>query len=82
MSSSPHESAPAPHPTGDLADDDLFRELEQLYGKRVDTLRHGSDSAVENSMRRIAELEEEYRLRYPQREVEGRRLRPHESPRS
>lgn len=77
MSSNPNESTPpAPHPTGDLSDDDLFRELEQLYGTRLDTVRHGSQSALDNSTRRIGELEEEYRHRHPQREVEGRRLRP------
>lgn len=80
MTSSPHEPGPAPHPTGDLADDDVFRELEQLHEKRLDTLRHGSDSALENSTRRITELEDEYRHRYPQREVEGRRVRPDDSP--
>lgn len=81
MTSTPSDpAAPAPHPTGDLSDDDLFRELEQLYGTRLDTLRHGSGAAVDNSSRRISELEAEYRTRYAQREVDGRRLRPEGDP--
>jgi hypothetical protein len=67
---------PVPHPTDELADDAVLRELEQLYRTRVDTLRRGSDAALENSDRRIAELESAYLRRRPQREVSPRRLRP------
>ena len=73
------ESAPAPHPTQELSDDDLFRELGQLYETRLETLRRGSDSSLENSDRRIAELEQEYLHRHPHREVSPRRLRPDET---
>src|SRR3954447_17582550 len=68
-----------PHPTDELGDDDVLRELEQLYRTRLDTLRRGSDAALENSSERIAELEAAYLRRRPQREVSPRRLRPDES---
>jgi hypothetical protein len=70
------DEGPAPHPVRTLADGDLFRELDQLYRTRLETLRRGSDAAVENSDRRIAELEKEYFQRHPRREVSPRRLRP------
>jgi hypothetical protein len=70
------EAGTAPHPTKELSDDELFAELAQLYETRLETLRHGSDSAVENSDRRIGELEREYLHRHPHREVSPRRLRP------
>jgi hypothetical protein len=73
------ENQPAPHPTKQLSDDELFTELAQLYETRLETLRHGSDSALENSDRRIDELEREYTHRHPQREVSARRLRPDET---
>ena len=57
-----------------LADDDLFRELASLYRTRLDTLRHGPDAALENHLRRTAELETEYLARYPGREVDPGRL--------
>ncbi len=65
-----------PHPTKELSDDDVLRELGHLYETRLETLRRGSDAAVEHSTRRIAELEREYLHRHPQREVSARRLRP------
>jgi hypothetical protein len=64
------------HPTSDLPLDDLLHELSHLYETRLDTLRHGSDAALENSDRRINELEHEYLQRQPTREVSSRRLRP------
>jgi hypothetical protein len=73
------QTEPAPHPTKELSDDELFAELAQLYETRLETLRHGSDSALENSDRRIDELEREYHHRHPQREVSPRRLRPDET---
>jgi LPS sulfotransferase NodH len=57
-----------------LADDDLFRELSSLHRTRLDTLRHGPDAALENHLRRTAELETEYLARYPGREVDPTRL--------
>jgi hypothetical protein len=57
-----------------LTDEDLFRELGSLYRTRLDTLRHGPDAALENAVRRMAELETEYLTRYPGREVDPSRL--------
>lgn len=71
MSAVPGRGVPAP----ELSDDDLLRELEQLHHTRMHTLRHGSDDALENSTRRINELEQEYLRRFPQREVDPERLR-------
>lgn len=70
---------PAPHPTRELPDHQVLSELEQLYRTRVDTLRRGSDAALDNSTRRISELEHEYLHRHPHREVSPRRLRPDET---
>jgi hypothetical protein len=68
--------APAEHPTGSLADDELLHDLELLYQRRLDTLRHGADAALEASTRRITELEKEYVRRFPDREVDPGRVRP------
>ena len=57
-----------------LADDDLFRELGSLHRTRLETLRHGPDAALENHLRRTAELETEYLARHPGREVDPSRL--------
>ena len=62
-------------PPADLSDDDLLRELASLHDTRHDTLRHGSDSALEHHNRRMVELEAEYLRRFPQREVDPARLR-------
>lgn len=61
-----------------LGDDDLFRELGSLHRTRLHTLRHGPDAALDNHLRRTAELETEYLARYPGREVDPSRL-THES---
>jgi hypothetical protein len=53
---------------------DLFRELAHLYETRLDTLRHGSGSALAHHDRRTAELEREYLRRFPEREIDPRRL--------
>jgi Family of unknown function (DUF6158) len=58
-----------------LADDDLLRELGRVHQARNDTFRHGSDDALEQLNRRTAELESEYLRRFPQREIDQRRLR-------
>ena len=58
-----------------LADDDLIRELQSLHRTRLDTLRHGSDAALDNHLRRTADLETEYLARHPGREVDPARLR-------
>jgi hypothetical protein len=57
-----------------LADEDLLRELASLHRTRLDTLRHGPDAAWANHLRRTAELEHAYLVRYPAREVDPDRL--------
>ena len=57
-----------------LGDDDLFRELASLHRTRLETLRHGPEAALDNHLRRTAELETEYLARYPGREVDQHRL--------
>lgn len=57
-----------------LADDDLFRELASLHRTRLQTLRHGPEAALDNHLRRTAELETEYLARHPGREVDQHRL--------
>ncbi len=59
----------------DLSNDDLFRELESLHTTRTTTLRHGSESALATHIKRQAALEQEYLRRFPQREVDPKRLR-------
>ncbi|MER7165063.1 DUF6158 family protein [Micromonospora sp. NPDC000207] len=59
----------------ELDDDDLLREVHSLHRTRLDTLRHASDSALANHLRRTAELETEYLARHPGREVDPSRLR-------
>jgi Family of unknown function (DUF6158) len=59
----------------ELTDEDLLRELRSLHRTRLDTLRHGAESALDNHLRRTAELETEYLARYPGREVDPHRLR-------
>ena len=62
-------------PLAGLDDEVLMHELQHLYEKRLDTLRHGSEDAVEASTRRISDLEGEYLRRRPGREVDPNRLR-------
>ncbi|MET7878707.1 DUF6158 family protein [Micromonospora profundi] len=59
----------------ELTDEDLIREMHSLHRTRLDTLRHASDSALANHLRRTAELETEYLARHPGREVDPSRLR-------
>lgn len=58
-----------------LTDEDLVRELDSLYRTRLNTLRHGSDDALEQSTARTVGLEQEYLRRHPEREVDPERLR-------
>lgn len=62
-------------PAGMLSDEDLSRELASLHRTREDALRHGSQQALEHHIKRMAELEEEYLTRFPEREVDPERLR-------
>jgi Family of unknown function (DUF6158) len=57
-----------------LSDDDLLRELRSVHDTRHETFRHGSDDALANHDRRTAELEREYLVRFPHREVDPQRL--------
>ena len=57
-----------------LGDEDLFRELASLYRTRLSTLRHGPDAALANHFKRTADLETEYMVRHPGREVDPGRL--------
>ncbi|SBT50110.1 DUF6158 family protein [Micromonospora narathiwatensis] len=59
----------------ELGDEDLIREMTSLHRTRLDTLRHATDSALANHLRRTAELETEYLARHPGREVDPSRLR-------
>ncbi|MGW0504178.1 DUF6158 family protein [Micromonospora sp. NPDC003241] len=59
----------------ELSEDDLIREVQSLHRTRLDTLRHATDSALANHLRRTAELETEYLARHPGREVDPSRLR-------
>ena len=59
----------------DLSDDDLLREIHSLHRTRLDTLRHAADAALATHLRRTADLETEYLVRYPGREVDPGRLR-------
>lgn len=59
----------------ELGDEDLIREMQSLHRTRLDTLRHATDSALANHLRRTAELETEYLARHPGREIDPSRLR-------
>jgi hypothetical protein len=59
----------------EFTDDDLMRELRSLHRTRLDTLRHGSEAALDHHLRRTADLETEYLTRHPGREVDPNRLR-------
>ncbi len=62
-------------PASDLGDIDLLNELGSVHRSRNDTFRHGSDAALAQLNARTAELEAEYLVRYPQREVDLARTR-------
>jgi hypothetical protein len=70
-------------PPAELTDADLCRELEHLHETRDSTFRHGSPQALAHHDQRTAQLEDEYLRRFPDREVDPRRLRAgarHEMP--
>jgi uncharacterized protein DUF6158 len=54
-------------PAGELSDDDLERELRQLYETRADTFFGGSEQALETHTARMLELEREFQRRFPER---------------
>jgi hypothetical protein len=53
-------------PPGQLADDDLRRELTHLHETRHDTVLGGSESALHTHTRRMLELEQEFIRRFPE----------------
>ena len=46
--------------------------MKSLHRTRDDAVRHGPDPALENHVRRMAELEAEYVRRFPDREIRPR----------
>lgn len=62
-------------PAGELDDDDLYRELRHLHETRHETFLHGTDEALANHTQRMAELEQEYLRRHPERSVDPERTR-------
>jgi hypothetical protein len=62
-------------PPNELSDDDLDRELTQLHRTRDETFHRASDQALDRHSTRTAELEAEYLRRFPDREVDPKRLR-------
>jgi hypothetical protein len=62
-------------PPAGLSDADLYRELVHLHETRDDTFRHGSPQALAHHDERTADLEDEYLRRFPDREVDPRRMR-------
>ncbi|RBQ20121.1 hypothetical protein DP939_09880 [Spongiactinospora rosea] len=58
-----------------LPEEDLLRELRHVHVTRTETLRHGSDDALDNHTVRTRELEAEYLRRHPEREIDPERLR-------
>jgi len=75
MDTDPVFNAAAGVPASRLSDEDLRREMASLHRTREDTFKHGSQQALECHIHRTAELEEEYLVRFPEREVDPRRLR-------
>ncbi|MER5767891.1 DUF6158 family protein [Streptomyces sp. NPDC001985] len=58
-----------------LGEQELIRELENIHRSRHDTLLHGSPAALASHTTRMAELEEEYLRRHPERPVSAGRTR-------
>ncbi|MFE7134982.1 DUF6158 family protein [Streptomyces sp. NPDC057638] len=58
-----------------LGEQELIRELENIHRSRHDTLLHGSPAALAAHTTRMAELEEEYLRRHPERPVSSGRTR-------
>lgn len=58
-----------------LGEHELIRELETIHRSRHDTLLHGSAAALTAHTTRMAELEEEYLRRHPDRPVASGRTR-------
>lgn len=61
-------------PASQLPLPDLLRELASIHRTRHEAVRHGSDHALGHHNLRMAELEDEYLRRFPEREVDPQRL--------
>ena len=62
-------------PGAHLSEDDLLREVESLHRTRHETFLHGSTAALARHSERTQELEEEYLLRHPERDIDPERTR-------
>ncbi|MEO3977901.1 DUF6158 family protein [Streptomyces sp. CAU 1734] len=58
-----------------LGEQELIRELENIHRSRHDTLLHGSPASLAAHTTRMAQLEEEYLRRHPDRPVSAARTR-------
>ncbi|MER6914371.1 DUF6158 family protein [Streptomyces sp. NPDC000594] len=58
-----------------LKEHELIKELENIHRSRHDTLLHASPAALAAHTTRMAELEEEYLRRHPERPVSSGRTR-------
>ena len=67
--------AGGPVAAGDLATAELLAEMRTLHRTRHDALRFASAQALRAHLARTAELEREYLLRFPDREVDAGRTR-------
>ena len=67
-------------PASALTDGELMQQLQSLHRTRNETLRHGSEQALDHHNDRLTEMETEYLRRFPEREVDPSRLRPDDSP--
>ena len=75
MSAQQYEKESQGVPAGDLAEDDLLRELEQLHRTRHEAFLHAPTQALQRHSERLAELELEYLRRHPERDIDTGRLR-------
>jgi hypothetical protein len=62
-------------PAASLDDEDLERELEHLHQTRHEVFLHGSAQALDHHTQRMADLEQEWLRRHPERQVDPQRLR-------
>lgn len=68
------DGEPTGIPASELATEDLLRELASVHRTRHAALRHGSEQALGHHDARMAELEQEYLQRFPDREIDPERL--------
>lgn len=62
-------------PASDLADEELNRELAHLHETRHEVFLHGSAQALDHHTQRMADLEQEWLRRHPERQIDPQRLR-------